>query len=223
MGMDFSAVLRCGSSSGAVSVGLSALESELRPPQLRAVVACWLECGFAAFDDWRVPTWTPSKGAAIPLPARPAVLTPDVCLRLPEGFFVTVGRDSIRIYHLLRWLKFLTEPKWQSVMFDALRWFWDAFSATDCVLAHDCHSVSCGLHQGLTFEESLCRAKSEGVGPVASFAELFVETESESDDALKPAKGALAQFVRWPRDKPLPPGWTRPTSWDSKGYWHFAP
>lgn len=107
-------------------------------------------------------------------------------------------------------------------MLDATRWLCHEFAATDCVLAHDCQWVSCGVRKGMSFEEALRQAEEKGGGRVDSLSDLYLEMESESDVAMKPAKGNLARIVKWPREKPLPPGWSRPTVWDSKGYWRFA-
>jgi hypothetical protein len=223
MAMDFTAVLRCDISSEPVSHGLDALEATDRPMPLQAVLRCWQEYGFFNFyEDWRIPVWVEYENHKSVLPARPHLPTLQANLRLPEGFFVTVAKDSLVVYHLLRWQFFLTERKWQSVMFDALRWFCNVFSAKDCVLAHDCHWVVCGIREGIHFGEALSRAEREGCGRVDSFRELYIEVESDSDLAMKPAKGNFAQCVIWPREKPLPPGWSRPTVWDSKGYWRFV-
>ncbi|HBP19033.1 MAG TPA: hypothetical protein DEA08_14760, partial [Planctomycetes bacterium] len=54
---------------------------------------------------------------------------------------------------------------------------------------------------------------------------LYVERESESSlgTAYRPEEDRLRQIVRWPQDRPLPPGWARSSStvWDSQGYWRF--
>src|SRR5262249_24302033 len=147
----------------------------------------------------------------VEFPARPLLPSLTANSRLPEGFFVTVAKDAIIVYHLLRWHLFLTESKWQCVMFEGFRWLCKEFSAEDCVLAHDCHWVVCGIREGMAFDEALLRAEREGGGQVESFKDLYLEMEDDSDVALKPAKGNLAQCVRWPRSKPLPPGWSRPT------------
>src|SRR5205085_10826903 len=127
------------------------------------------------------------------------------------------------VYHLLRWHLFLTDPEWQSAMFTALRWLREEFAALDCVLANDCHPASTAVtYHGMGFQQALEFAERESYGEVSSFAELYIELGSESEIALKPAKGGLSRCVQWPRDKPLPPGWSRPAVWDSKGYWRFA-
>ena len=223
MGKDFTAILRCDITAEAVSRGLDALEATDRPMPLQEVLRCWKEYGFFGFyEDWRVPVWVEYENHEAELAARPKLPTLDANLRLPEGFFVTVAKDSIVVYHLLRWHLFLTEPKWQSVMFEALRWLCKELAASDCVLAHDCQSVVSGIRDGMSFEQALSQAEREGGGQVDSFKDLYLEMEDDSDVAMKPAKGNLAQCVKWPREKPLPPGWSRPTVWDSKGYWRFA-
>jgi hypothetical protein len=223
MGMDFTAILRCEISTEATSHALDALEATDRPMPLQAVSRCWQEYGYSSSPkEWRVPAWVKHENHEVELLARPPLPTLEADLRLPEGFFVTVAEDSIIVYHLLRWQLFLTEPKWQSVMFEALRWFCNEFTAKDCVLAHDCHWVVCGIREGMHFEEALSRAEREGGGRVDSFQDLYLELESDSDLALKPAKGNLAKCVIWPREKRLPRGWSRPIVWDSKGYWRFV-
>ena len=194
-----------------------------RPEQLDRVLDCWQDFDFFAFhSDWGDPAWVDRENLDFVLPGRPQLPCLTGALRLPEGFFLTVAQDTIIVYHLLRWIVFLTEPKWQSVMFDALRWMCENFSARDCVVAHDCHPAVTCIRDGMPFEKALEYADQKCFGEVQSFAELYVAVESDSETAMKPAKGGLSQCVRWPKNKPLPPGWSRPTVWDSKGYWRFA-
>jgi hypothetical protein len=226
MGMDFTAILRYDPSSDAVARTLDALEAADRPSPLQAVVRRWQEAGFFKFyEDWLVPVWVerPDDDDEAELPARPPLPSLQASLRLPEGFFLTLAKDAVLVDHLLRWRFFLTDSKWQTVMLDSLTWFCNHFAAKDCVLAHDCQCVpSCIRRQGLSFAEALSRAEQEGEGQVKSLSDLYLEMEDDSDFALKPAEGGLARQVKWPRDKPLPPGWSRPTVWDSKGYWRYT-
>ena len=221
MGMDFTAILRCDISSDTALRGLDALEAPSRPAPLRAVLQCWQESHFFALN-WPTPVWVESENQEAELPARPSLSAFDARLRLPEGFFVTVAKDSIILYHLLRGQLFLTEIKWQAVMFDSLRWFCKAFSASDCVLASHWHAIAHSIGGGMAYDRALIDADRQDVGRIDSFEDLYIELESNSDVAIKPAKDGLARFVAWPKAKPLPPGWSREKIWDSKGYWRFA-
>jgi hypothetical protein len=224
MGMDFTALIRCDPLTGPGERCIAALEGTGRPEPLQKVLQCWKDSGFFAFyDDWVTSIWVVRENQEIATPSRPQLPCLNAELRLPEGFFLTVASNTIVVHHLLRWHLFLTQTRWQTVMFDAMRWMCDEFAATDCVFAHDCHTVVSGVRDGLTYQEAIQFAEKKGFGEVQSFSELYVEVESECDTAMKPAKGNLAQCVRWPKDKPLPPGWTRPTAWDSRGFWRFAP
>ena len=73
------------------------------------------------------------------------------------------------------------------------------------------------------FLSALEAASSQGNGEVASLAELYREVEGESDIALKPVSNPIVEgeLVLWPRSKPLPDGWLRPTVWESTGLWRF--
>ena len=120
MGMEFTAILRCDATTETVVRGRFS-EAMDRPMSLQAVLRCWQESGFFDFhEDWRVPVWVKCENHKAELPARPLLPTLEANLRLPEGFLVTVAKDSIIVYHLLNWHSFLTDSHWQSVMFESV-------------------------------------------------------------------------------------------------------
>ncbi len=160
------------------------------------------------------------------LPRMPALPSLDACLQLPSDFSVTFGRDAVWVYHTLRWVFFVTEVAWQQVMLAAIKRFCELLGASDCIVTNDCHPSVSAFLRGASFAEALDVASREGEGEVASLSDLYREIEDESDVALKPLRESAAkylegQLVLWPRSKPLPEGWSRPTVWDSKGFWRY--
>lgn len=156
----------------------------------------------------------------------PGLPSLEACLELPSQFSVTFGRDTILLYHLLRWIFFVTEEEWQTVMLDAVGRVCRMFEATDCVITNDGSFAISEFRRGASFSDALQTASQQGEGEVASLSDLYEEFEDDSDVALKPvnpsaAKHIQGQIVRWPRGRPLPKGWSRPVRWDSKGYWRY--
>ena len=170
--------------------------------------------------------WRPLSDYRQRLPQRPSLPSLEACLDLQSAFSLTFGRDTVWVYHPLRWRFFVTEPEWQRVMLAAVKHFCEVFKAFDCVVTNDCHPAVGAFRNDASLAEALEAASQQGEGEVASLSELYQEDESDSDVALKPVRGAAAellegQFVRWPRGRPLPAGWSRPKVWDSKGFWRY--
>jgi hypothetical protein len=130
----------------------------------------------------------------------------------------------------LRWCFFITDNEWQRVMLGALRRFWELFGACDCVVTNDYHPSVSAFRGGAGFAEALGIAASQDEGEVGSLAGLYREVESDTELALRPVPAEACELlgtkaveclegelVMWPRTKPLPDGWSRPTVWESKG------
>lgn len=112
MGWDFTAILQCDTTSAAVVRTLDVLEAMHRPAPFLEVARCWEEFGFATCDDISpVPVWFEDEDQKTGV-ARPVLPTLKTSLWLPEGFYITIARDSVIVYHLLRWQFFLKEPRW---------------------------------------------------------------------------------------------------------------
>src|SRR5262249_3205191 len=227
MGLDFTALIHYGGPSGYGLQGIARLERGEENTAFAEVIAFGLRNDFAfAKHVGQDAFWRSLVDYEQRLPRRPALPSLEACLDLPSDFSVTFGHDAVWLYHTLRWLFFITETEWQKVMLAAVKRFCELLGASDCVVTNDCHPAVSEFRRGASFDEALRIASQRGEGEVASLSELYRETESDSDMALKPVRGPRAkylegQLVLWPRDKPLPKGWSRPTVWDSKGFWRY--
>jgi len=231
MGLDFTALIRYDGPNADVLHAISRLEHSEEDAAFAEVVTYGLrkDFAFAKYGGqrayWRLVTDYEQR-----LPHRPILPSLEFCLDLPSDFSLTFGRDSIWVYHTLRWIFFVTEGEWQRVMLAAIKRFCELIGAGDCIITNDCHPAVSEFHRGASFDEALDRASWQGEGEVASLSELYREFEDPSDTALKPvlkpvrgiaAKYLDGQFVSWPRSKPLPEGWSRLKIWDSKGFWRY--
>jgi hypothetical protein len=227
MGLDFTALIRYGGLNADVLHAIGRLEHGEEVPAFAEVVTYGLSNDFAfAKYSGQHAYWRPVADYEQRLPYRPTLPSLEFCLELPSDFSLTFGRDSVWVYHTLRWIFFVTEVEWQRVMLAAVERFGELIGASDCIVANDCHPAVLEFRRGASFDEALDRASQQGEGEVASLSELYREFEEPSDVALKPVRGPAAkhldgQFVRWPRSKPLPEGWSRPKIWDSKGFWRY--
>ncbi len=101
MGMDFSALMRY----DGLRQCRGAITSFVReaPAEFSAVVDLWRARDFFDFSDkYTFNAWVdPETNRQV---KRPNEANVNVALRMPEGFFITFGRDAIRVYHLLRWM-----------------------------------------------------------------------------------------------------------------------
>jgi hypothetical protein len=227
MGLDFTALIRYGGPSGDVLPAIADLECGAEEAALAEVVACGLRNDFA-FAKYAPPeaSWRPLADCHQRLLRRPTLPTLEACLDLPSDFSLTFGRDTVWVYHTLRWLFFVTEAEWQRVMLAAVKRFCELLGASDCIITNDCHPAVLAFRDGAGFAEALEVASRQGEGEVASLGELYWKVEDDSELALKPVRGPAAEYlegqiVLWPRGKPLPEGWSRPAVWDSKGFWRY--
>jgi len=227
MGLDFTALIRYGGTSGNALEAIANLGRGEEEPAFAEVVACGSrnDAAFARYADpqprWRLLTdWKQMLAQRPPLPSL------ETCLHLPSDLSLTFGQDAVRVYHTLRWLIFLTDSEWQRVMLGAIKRFCELLEACDCILTNDCHPAVSSFSGGGSFTEALEAAVRGDEGEVASLSELYREVKDDSDLAVRPVRGFGAeqlegQIVRWPRSKPLPKDWSRATSWDSKGFWRY--
>ena len=201
MGMDFSAIFtyrglkRC-------SQQIAALERQV-PPQFDVVLTEWKTAGFFNFaEDYRYTAWIHNESnRQVKRPKNSPQL--DVCLRTPQGFFITFGKDAFVVYHLLRWRFFMTEPQWQSAMLNACAALAQLFDSDQCVLAHDCHPLMTSFRDDLNFEACVASVAPTD-GEVLSIADLYFEIDEPCDLVIQTEAG-----------------WATPTIWDSKGFWRF--
>jgi HEAT repeat protein len=94
-------------------------------------------------------------------------------LHTPEDFYLSFGADTVRVYHLLRWHSFLTEPPLQAAMLEACAALGRLFGATDCVLTSDFSPLDAAFHEGAGFEEALRRGEP-GHGEVPNLEDLYL-------------------------------------------------
>jgi hypothetical protein len=233
MGMDFSALLHYEGPTGSMCSAIDQLEIAPSHPVTDAVVEHGRDQGFAfaqcAKDS---ATWRTFADWETTLSARPQLPDLSFYLQLPSDFCLTFGHDAVWIYHTLRWIFFVSEEKWQTVMLDAMRYFSDLFKASECIITSDFNPAIIAFREGHEFSRALHVAEPEH-GEVASFDELYEELEDDSDLAFRRVDDDApenttdiadlleGQILEWPKDKPLPDGWQRPTVWDSKGYWRL--
>jgi hypothetical protein len=225
MGLDFTALIRYDGPGAEVLRAIDRLERGEDEAAFAGVVAHGLRNNFAfARHAGRPACWRPRDSWDQELPHRPALPSLEASLDLPSDFNLTFGRDCVWVYHTLRWIFFVTDADWQRVMLAAVKRFCELLGASDCIVTSDWHPAVSAFRDGVSFAEAMDRASQQGEGEVASLAELYREIEEEADVALKPVRGPAGEslagrWVRWPRDKPLPEGWSRATVWDSKGFW----
>lgn len=206
MGMDFSALLQYdGPTENAISA-ISQLEANPHHPATDAVVELGRKEDFAFADelltqaDWR----TYSDGET-PLSSRPNLPNLEVFLHLPSDFNLTFGRDTIWIYHSLRWLSFTTEHQWQTVMLKGLCYFYDLFCARDCIVTSDFNPAILEFQNGASFSTAISTAESKGEGCVDTLDDLYLDKGFADDLAFVDADG---------RESAIP-------IWDSHGFWRL--
>jgi hypothetical protein len=214
MGMDFVALMRYARPD---EIALDALEAD-SPAELKAVARLMRSLGFGLNNGLRSAVWEDNAGVDSPrLDRRPDLPTLKMALHTPEDFYLTFGRDAFEVYHLLRWMFFLTDPDLQRTMLEACTRLGRFFGATDCIITSDCSPVVQAFRQGQSFEDSLAAAGPED-GERPTIIDLYMEWP---EDYVMREVGRRPQYKDWPADQPPPPGWERATTWDSKGYWRL--
>jgi hypothetical protein len=233
MGLDFSALIHSRGPTDRLAVSIAHLEAGGSYDELQQVIELGRRRGFAFADRaGSAPTWRKLDDWEQVLPGRPVLPDPEVAFDLSSDFSLTFGADASWVYHSLRWLFFLTDEEWQRVMLDAIRRFCQLFEACDCIVTNDGHPSVLAVRGGAGFAEALEIAARQDEGEVGSLAELYREVESDTELALRPVPAEACELlgtkaveclegelVMWPRTRLLPEGWSRPTVWESKGYW----
>jgi HEAT repeat protein len=135
---------------------------------------------------------------------RPALPDLSVGLWTPEEFSLCFGADTIRVYHCLRQLIFLTDAELREVMLSACAALGRLFGATDCIVTSDFNAADHAFFKGMAFEAALQRAEPEN-GEVANLEDLYLDYSVEPDLAIDTPQGRQAI------DR----------VWDSFGYWRF--
>lgn len=223
MGMDFVVLLKYGGPDDRVLRVLDWLEVT-SPAEVRTARRLIRAHGYHDHAD-EPAAWVSHRKPELRDPRldrRPQLPNRDVALRLPEDFFLTFGRDAVEVYHLLRWRAFLTEPDLQQAMLAACSRLAGLLGATDCIITSDFSPVVHAFREGQGFDASLAAAGPDH-GERPDLADLYQEI---AEDYIlrfveRPGNGGQTEYRDWDRDKPLPPGWERASTWDSKGYWRL--
>src|SRR5437763_1672348 len=140
MGLDFTALIHYGGLNAAVLQAIDRLESGGEDAAFAEVVAYGLRNDFAfAKSSGRHAYWRSLADYEQRLPERPTLPSLEACLELPPDFSLTFGRDSVWVWHTLRWKFFVTDVEWQRVMLAAVKRFCELFEARDCIVTNDCH------------------------------------------------------------------------------------
>jgi hypothetical protein len=208
MGLDFTALIRYSGPTGDALQAIARFEGSEEEPALTEVVACGLRNNFSfAKYAGRPAYWRSIADYEQRLPRRPALPTLGACLDLPSDYSLTFGRDTVWVYHTLRWMFFVTEPEWQRVMLAALGRFCELLGASDCVVTNDEHPSVRAFRGGASFGEALRVAEDQGEGEVAGVAELYTDKGYAEELVLLGPDGK-------PEAVPV---------WDTRGYWRFRP
>lgn len=216
MGMDFCAIFEYPGPTPPVLRSVERLEAGKSCKEFRAVLERWR-------DDFRPLRpecarwirWT----EGVEVDARPELPTREYFLRTTEFFCLTFGADAIYAYHPLRWGQFLSVKHWQSTMLNAVAVMCRWMCAGECILTSDFSAAVASFREGRSYREVITDAARED-GEVATIADLYWE-QADDEHVFKPVAGGEPRTVKWPADIPVPPGWERPTTWDSKGFWKF--
>ena len=206
MGLDFTALIHYGGPSGDALQAITELEGGEEPLALAEVVACVLRNDFAfAKYAGNQAYWRSLADYEQRLPRRPSLPSLKACLDLPSDFSLTFGRDTVWVYHTLRWFFFVTESEWQQVMLTSLRWFCQLLGAGDCVVTNDGNPAVLAFHKGASFTDALHVAEVKGEGEVARIEQLYTDKGCSEELVFVGLRGERSAI-------PL---------WDSHGYWRF--
>lgn len=176
MGADFSALLHYDGVTDPVLAAISQLESRPSHSSISAVVDLGRQEEFAfAQDSLTGADWRAHSDWEKPLQARPALPNTQASLQLPSYFDITFGHDAIWIHHALRWLFFVTERPWQTVMLNAVRHFTDLFHARDCIVTSDFNPAILEFQKGASFADAIGVAESGGEGQVQTLGDLYMD------------------------------------------------
>ncbi|MGE3807786.1 MAG: hypothetical protein AB7K24_24245 [Gemmataceae bacterium] len=207
MGLDFTALIHYAGPSGDALKAISRLERGEEEPALAEVIACGLRNDFAfAKGEPHAAFWRSLKDYDKRLARRPVLPSLKLCLDLPSDFSLTFGRDTVWVYHTLRWIFFVTEPEWQRVMLAALERFCTLLDASDCVVTNDGHPAVQAFREGASFQESLHVAKVQDEGEVSRLEDLYID-KGYAEDLVFLGPGGEQSAV------PV---------WDTHGFWCFG-
>jgi hypothetical protein len=218
MSMNFIALLHYRNFYPYVEQTMHLLENNQPIPELRAVTALREELGWPTVP-LQQSCWTDREGYSIS--AQPTLPSSNALLRTPDHFTIAVSQDTLRVYNGLHWSSFLDDLRWQDTLLQATAVLCEMFAAEDCIITNDYNRATNIFFENATFAEALQIAEPDE-GEVSQISDLDQAKEEDSDLAFKLIEGTDEQEgMIWPRNKPLPDGWLRPTVWDSKGYWRF--
>jgi hypothetical protein len=229
MGMNFVTLMKYAGPDENVIRIVDAL-AEKSPDDVRALAGLFRERGFPDLGQGTCSQWE-DLFEEKPYDCRPSLPNMRISLGTPEDFFLTFGRDIVQVWHLLRWIYFLTDPILQPAMIDACRCLARLFAATDCIITSDYSPVVAAFVDGQDFDSVLLAGTGED-GERESVADLYVEwpedyvirrdqSERLRDFHVPGLELKDAEYKDWDIAKPPPPGWERATTWGSKGYWRL--
>ncbi|MFC1597895.1 hypothetical protein ACFL5Q_08215 [Planctomycetota bacterium] len=172
MGLDFVALLKCPDWDKVIGA-VQLLERE-SPPAVQKVREVWNRWGYYDYNMDETIWEMDDCDEPVPRPTLPAV---NIHLVTREVFRVAFGARVVRVYHVLRWPTFLTEPEWRETMLAAVRAFADLLGAAECILTSDWAPADTGFTHGLSFDKCLALFR-----PEAEAAELSGLVDVEPDD-----------------------------------------
>jgi hypothetical protein len=153
------------------------------------------------------PVWRSSLDWARILTRRPVLPSLKAWLELPSDFMLMFGLDAIWVHHTVRWLVFLTDNRWQTVLLDAIRHIVELFGSSECIITRDAHPALMAFEKGASFSDALCAATEAQEGEVSDIQDLYIDKGFADDLAYEGPDGEYYAVQVW----------------DSHGYWRFIP
>ena len=155
MGLNFSALMKCDPPSSVADSRIAILE-QLAPlkdppkgPFHRPVT--WI-----ASDDYSESIERPNK------------ITDRHCLRIANGLHLHFGVGGIRIWHALRFPRFVNDAEIQHWLIATLKKLAELISTDEVVITHDGSPIMVSLQRGASYSEAV----SKGVGIEAEVSEI---------------------------------------------------
>ncbi|MEM9950324.1 MAG: hypothetical protein AAF846_01890 [Chloroflexota bacterium] len=227
MGQDFAAVIHYDGDLTKCKTLVSRFEKGFAPDSFTQIVDTWQKTSFSDHDRnilWQTFRVSDDKKTH----ETPSLPDTTWALRLMSDVYLLFGEDTIGFYHLLRWRQFLTNSDWNSVMVNAVKDVCHLFKASDCILVGDYSEAWGYFLSGSSYADILKSANNQDGGEVTNIADMYVEytPEDSKNVAFKPIYDEQGNVISdkvvfWSHDKSLPDGWSRPTVWESRGYWRL--
>ena len=210
MGWNFSALLWYAGPTPQVVRAIGCLEGRNAYLPLQSVIEYGQEQDYAFArpgDRNDAPVWRGYPDWEKLLPHRPELPTLKAWLELPSDFLLMFGSDAVWVHHTVRWLVFLTDNGWRTVLLGAMRHFVELFGSSECIVTRDEHPAIFAFQDGASFSDAICATSDTDEGEVPAIEDLFIEKGFADDLAYE---GDDGQHYAVPL-------------WDSHGYWRFLP